>query len=62
VETELSEKLSDLASQLTYAQGVKAVARLRIQCSLKEWELVLAEARKIYHARKVVPAQRAHRA
>lgn len=62
METQLSEKLSDLAKQLTYAQDIKGVARLRIQCDLKEWELVIAEARKIHHARKVVPEQRAYRA
>jgi len=58
METKLSDKLRDLAEQLTYAQGVKQVARLRIQCDLAEWNLVIAEARKIYHARKVIPAKK----
>lgn len=65
--TELpSEKLVDLARQLSYAQTVKDVARLRIQCELDEWELVIAEARRLYAERhpKVakIPTQRAYRA
>jgi hypothetical protein len=46
-----SEKLPNLAGQLSYANGVKEAARIRRQCTLDEWQIVLREARKIYHIR-----------
>lgn len=43
----LSE-IHNLAVQFVYASGVKEVARLRKQCELKDWSLVLEEAKMIY--------------
>jgi len=50
---QLSDKLLDLAGQLTYAASVKDVARLRRQVDLSEWTLVKAEAKRIVALRKV---------
>lgn len=55
----MDAKLSDLAVRLTYAQGVKDVAKLRSQCDLADWKLVVAEAKRIHHASKVVPGKQA---
>lgn len=49
----LGEKLPDLASQLSYASSRKEAARIRRQCTLEEWQVVLREAKKIYHSRFV---------
>lgn len=56
---DLSDKLMDLAGKLSYASGVKEVARLRRQCALVEWEQVVEEAKKIVARRRAtIPAQR----
>lgn len=44
-------RLSNLSSQLSYASGVKAAARIRSRCTLEEWELVLDEAKILYNER-----------
>lgn len=66
MDKKLSDKVLELAPQLSYAQTVKDVAKLRIQCELIEWELVVAEARRIYASRKpqvarVAPLRQAYR-
>lgn len=47
-----SDKVKSLAAQFAYASGPKEAARLRIQCTRKEWELVLEEAKMIRAGRK----------
>lgn len=63
METQLNEKLVDLAVQLSYARGVKEAARLRAQCELGDWEWVKVEAKRLYVARQKpkIPAQRLYR-
>jgi hypothetical protein len=51
MKTELSDKLVGLAGQLSYASEAKQAARVRSQCSLEEWSLVLAEAKLVYAQR-----------
>lgn len=46
-------EIHNLAVQFVYAGGVKEVARLRKQCDLKDWALVLDEARKIHSKEQV---------
>lgn len=65
MKTVLSEKVMDLATRLSYADSAKEAARLRIQCSLDEWEIVKEEAKRLYHVRRAVtkvPQQRSYRA
>lgn len=65
METILGEKVMDLATRLSYAESAKEAARLRIQCSLGEWEIVKEEAKRLYHVRQAVakvPQQRLYRA
>jgi hypothetical protein len=50
--TGLSDKLVALARELSYARGVKDAARIRRQCGLEEWPLVLVEAKRFYGTRK----------
>lgn len=45
-------KLNLLADDLSRAISVKESARLRRQCTLEEWQLVLAQAKKVYDRRK----------
>ena len=55
METEITERLSDLAQQFVWASGVKEpvkeAAKLRSQCTLEEWGLVVKEAKRIYAQR-----------
>jgi hypothetical protein len=47
-----SDKIKSLGAQYAYATSVKEAARLRIQCTRKEWEAVLEEARLIRTRKK----------
>jgi len=54
--------IHNLAVQFVYAGGVKEAARLRKQCDIKDWALVLEEAKRIYkkqHNSRFVVAKRA---
>jgi len=46
-----SDKLLSLSSQFAYASGVKEAAKLRSQCTLEEWQQVLAASKEIYRRR-----------
>jgi len=50
---ELDGKLDSLATQFSYATGVKDAARIRSQCSLEEWAEVKKRAKEIYFLRKM---------
>ena len=52
--TELGDRLKSLAGQLSYANGVKDAAKIRSQCTLDEWQVVLKEAKEIYNLRLAV--------
>jgi hypothetical protein len=54
METKLSDRLQDLAGQLSHAGDVKRAAKLRSQCSLEEWILVKKEAKRLFTQRKNV--------
>ena len=47
-----SDKVASLAAQFAYATSLKEAARLRIQCTRKEWEDVLFEAKLIRAGKK----------
>ena len=44
--------MNRLADDFSRAKSVKEAARIRSQCSLDEWKMVLNEARRIYNRRR----------
>lgn len=52
MDTGLSDKLAQLANELSHAKGVKEAARIRSRCTLEQWARVLNEAKRIYLLRQ----------